>query len=212
MTRLRDLVGQGPKRGIQVPAWLERLVSVGIVSTDDQIVRQQRCTNVAAYATVIGTLSHLIINSLHNFQGLLLVNAGNLSLIIVASLVPLLHRFGPRAGAIALVAAFPCIQLFFVWSLGRTSEVHVYFTLAGTILLFLGVQSWRLFLVFFILYGAALLLSLKLAPIAGLVIPSDQDFRDQLASQAMINTMAIFALVLFYALARTAPRGSRAER
>ena len=34
-----------------------------------------------------------------------------------------------------------------------------------------------------------------------MVIPWDRDFRDLLASQAMINTMVINAALLFYALA-----------
>jgi adenylate cyclase len=200
MTRLRDLVGQGPRRGIQMPAWLERLVSIGIVSTDAQIVRRQRCTNIAAYAVIATALSHLVVNSIHNFHGLLLVNLDNLIIMVGSFLVPRLHRFGNHVGAITLVLLVLCGQLYFVWSFGRASELHVYFTLGGTMLLFFGVQNWRLFLFFFLLYGMALVVSLSFAPVAGLVIPWDQEFRDQLASQAMFNTMAIFAFVLFYAL------------
>ena len=44
------------------------------------------------------------------------------------------------------------------------------------------------------------MIALNFAPIAGLVIPEDQEFRDLLSSQALINTTAIFAAVLFYAL------------
>jgi adenylate cyclase len=200
VTRLRDLVGQGPKRGIQVPAWLERLVSVGIVSTDAQVVRQQRCTNIAAYAVIVTALSHLVVNSIHDFHRLLLVNVDNLIIITGSLLVPRMHRLGNHVGAITLVLLVLLGQMYFVWSFGRASELHVYYTLAGTMLLFFGVQNWRLFLVFFLLYGLALVVSLSFAPIAGLVIPWDQEFRDQLASQAMLNTMAIFAFVLFYAL------------
>ena len=48
----RDLVLQEPKRGVVLPAWLERLLSAGIVSTDPDIVRRQRCVNVAAFVDV----------------------------------------------------------------------------------------------------------------------------------------------------------------
>src|SRR5262249_1108641 len=73
--RLRDLVRQQePKRGIQLPAWLERLLSAGIVSKDPQTIRRQRCVNLAAIATVATTFTHLIINSIHDFRGLLPVN------------------------------------------------------------------------------------------------------------------------------------------
>jgi hypothetical protein len=49
MTQLRDLVRRAPKRGLQFPSWLERLVSVGIVATDPQIVRRQRSVNMESH-------------------------------------------------------------------------------------------------------------------------------------------------------------------
>src|SRR5882757_1037673 len=102
MLRLRELVGQAPKRGFQLPAWLDRLLSTGIVATDPDVVRRQRCVNVAAFAFVGNTLSHLVINSLHNFWGLLPVNIYNLGLLMVLPLIPQLHRFGELAAGIAL--------------------------------------------------------------------------------------------------------------
>jgi adenylate cyclase len=200
MTRLRDLVGCEPKYGIRLPAWLEHVVSVGIVSADKQTVRGQRCTNVAAFAVAATALSHLVINSIHDFDGLLLVNVDNLLILVGSLLVPRLHRFGDHLGAMTLVLMVLCGQIFFVWALGRASDLHFYFALGGVMLLFFGVQNWRLFLVFFCCYGIALLVSLNFAPNAGLVIPWDQEFRRQLASQAAINAMAIIAVSLFYAL------------
>ena len=45
----RDLVLPEPKRVGVLPAWLERLLSLGIVATDPDIVRRQRFVNVAAF-------------------------------------------------------------------------------------------------------------------------------------------------------------------
>ncbi len=42
MLRLRELVGRAPKRGFELPPWLERLLSIGIVATDPDVVRRQR--------------------------------------------------------------------------------------------------------------------------------------------------------------------------
>ena len=200
MTPLRDLVRREPKPGIQLPAWLERLVSIGIVSTDEQVIERQRCVNVAAFAVAATALSHLIINSLHDFRGLIFVNADNVFMLAVSLLVPRLHRLGEHVGAIALVLVVLFGQMFIVWSFGLASELHVYYTLGGTMLLFFGVQNWRLFLIFFGLYVIALMVARNFAPVAGLVMPEDQEFRDLLSSQAMINTAAIFAAILFYAL------------
>ena len=200
MTRLRDLVRGELKPAIQLPAWLERLVAIGIVSTDEDVIERQRCVNVAAFAVASTALSHLIINSLHDFRALILVNTVNFLMFVVALLVPRLHRFGEHVAAITLVTVVLFGQLFFVWSFGLASEVHVYYTLAGAMLLFFGVPNWHLFLIFFCSYVIALVIALNFAPVAGLVIPEDQEFRDLLSSQALINTTAIFAAILFYAI------------
>jgi adenylate cyclase len=199
-TRLRDLVGRAPRRGIALPAWIERLVSIGIVSKDEQIVRRQRCVNVAAFAVLATAASHFVMNSVHDFRGLLPVNVDNLLQFVGALMVPRLHRFGQHAGAVALILLILFGHMFIVWSLGLASQLQVYFTLAGAMLFFFGVQNWRLFLAFFSLYVIALVAALKFAPEFGLVMPWDRGFRELLATQAMINTIVINAALLFYAL------------
>src|SRR5713226_3208986 len=199
MTRLRDLVRREPKHGIRLPAWLERLVSIGIATRDEQIIRRQRCVNVAAFAMIATASSHLIINSVHDFRGLLAVNADNLCMLAGALLIPRLHRFGEHIGAIALLVLILFGHMFIVWSFGLASELQVYFTLAGAVLFFFGVPNWRLFLAFFAVFVVALVTALKFAPVAGLVMPWDRDFRDLLSTQAMITTIVINAALLFYA-------------
>jgi adenylate cyclase len=176
-------------------------VSVGIVSNDEQIVRRQRCVNVAAFAVIATAASHFIINSWHDFRGLFAVNIDNLLQLAGALLVPRLHRFNQHAGAVALILLILLGHMFIVWSLGLASQLQVYFTLAGAMLFFFGVQNWRLFLAFFSLYVIALVIALKYAPESGLVIPWDRGFRELLSTQAMINTIVINAALLFYALA-----------
>src|SRR5258708_25273132 len=127
MTRLRDLVGRGRKSGITLPAWLDRLVSTGIVATDEQVVERQRCVDVAAFAVAATALSHLIINSLHDFHGLILIHADNAFVMMASLLVPRMHRFGGHAGAIVLVLVVLFTQMFVVWSLGLASQLHVYY-------------------------------------------------------------------------------------
>jgi adenylate cyclase len=200
MTRLRDLVRGARTPAIQLPEWLDRLISSGIVSTDELVVERQRCVNVAAFAVAATALSHLLINAFHDFHGLILVNADNALMLTVSLLVPRLHRLGDHVGAVALVLAVLFGQMFIVWSLGLASALHIYYTLGGAMLFFFGVENWRLFLVLFGLYVMALILALNLAPVAGLVVPEDQEFRDMLSSQAMINTAAIIAALIFYAL------------
>jgi len=200
MTQLRDLVLRAPKRGLELPPWLERLVSVGIVTTDKKLMRRQRCVNVAVFAVAGSALSHLFFNALHDFQGLLIVNAYNLLQVCGALLVPLLHRFGENVGAFAIALLVLVAHSLIVWSLGLESNLQVYFTLGGAVLFFFGVQNWRLFLFCFCLFVVALLVALNFAPVDGLVIREDRAFRDVLSNQAMVNAIAINAALLFYAL------------
>src|SRR6516164_2502336 len=201
MSRLRDLVNRHPRYRVHLPAWLARLVSVGIVSTDPQIVRRQRCVNVAAFAMVATTAAHLIINSLHDFRGLLPINADNLVMLVGALMVPRLHRFGEHVSAITLLLLILFGHTFIVWSFGLASELQVYFTLAGAMVFFFGVPNWRLFLAFYLAFVLALVVALQYAPVAGLVKPEDSEFRGMLSTQAMITMIVVNAALMFYALA-----------
>lgn len=201
MTRFRDLVSRPPRRGVQLPLWLDRLLSIGIVSTDPDVVRRQRCANIAILAIIGNTLTHLVINTLHDFRGLLVINIYNVVMIVVPLLIPRLHRYGENVAAIVLSILVLFGHSFVVWSFGLASDVQVYFTMfPSALLLLLGVQHWRLFLVFFVLYLVALLFALNYAPVDGWIIPEDEGFRDLLSRQAMINTISINAALLFYAL------------
>jgi adenylate cyclase len=200
MTRLRSLIRRERKHRIQLPARLERWVSIGIVSHDEEVIRRQRCVNVAAFAMIATTFSHIISNSLYDFRGLLPVNVDNLVMFAGALLVPRLHRLGQHVGAIFLLLLMLFAHTLMVWMLGLASQVQVYFTLAGAILFFFGVQNWRLFLAFFVVFVIALVAAVKFAPVAGLVMPWDQALRDVLSTQAMVNTIVINAALLFYAL------------
>ena len=200
MTRLRDLVRREPTRGLQVPPWLERLVSIGIVTGDPQLVRRQRCVNVAAYVVAANALSHLVILSVYNLRGLLVIHAYNLIMTVSALLVPRLHRLGENAGAVTLILLVLVGNTFVVWAFGLTSDLQIYFTLAGAMLLFFGVRNWPLFLVYFSLYVIALLVTLNYGPEDGFILPDDTQLRDLLSRHAMINTITSNAAMIFYAL------------
>jgi adenylate cyclase len=201
MARLRDLLGKPPRQSVHLPVWVDRLLSIGIVSTDPYVVRRQRFVNVAVLATVGSTISHLIMLSLHDFYGLLPINIYNLFMVFVPPLIPQLHRYGENTAAIALAILILFGHSLVVCLLGLASDLQVYFTfLPSVFLLLVGVRRWRLFLVFFVLCLAALVILVGYAPNDGLLIPEDEKFRDTLSQQAMINTMSIIGAIFFYAL------------
>src|SRR5437763_13793958 len=180
MPGLRDLIHREPKRGIALPGWVERVMSVGIVTSDAQVARRQRFVNVAAFATAANALSHFFILAAYDFADLIVVQSYNLLVALGALLIPRLHRLGENAAALALIVLILVGNSFVVWALGRSSNLNVYFTLAGAMLLLLGVQNWRLFLGLFLLWIVALLVALNIAPVEGLVLPGDTTLRNLL--------------------------------
>jgi adenylate cyclase len=201
MTRLRDLVRREPKRGVAMPRWLDRALSVGIVTRDPLLARRQRCANVAAYAMAANTLVYLLLfNATTDFEGLRVLNVYNATVMVGALIAPRLHRISDNAVAFWLIFLLLCGNLFAVWALGLNSDVHIYFTFAGAMLFVFGVQNWRLFLALFPLFVAALIASLNFAPAEGLLLPRDSKLVDMLSSNALINTITINAAIIFYAL------------
>ena len=145
MNRLSDLVRSQPKHGFEFPAWLDSLVSVGIVSSDPHVVRRQRFTNVVAYAIAVNATQHLVTNIVYAFQALAIVHVYNLIVIVTALMVPRLHRFGDNTAAITLLSLMLLGHLFIVWILGLDSGLQIYFTLAAVTLFMFGIEQWRLF-------------------------------------------------------------------
>ena len=166
MSRLRDIIRREPRRGLSIPAWLDRLLSVGIVSRDPQVVRRQRCVNVAAYTGAASGLSYIVLTSLYDMHELLLLNAHNAMLIVAGIVLPFWHRLGANFVAIVYIVLISIGQMFVVWMLGITSDLHIFFTLAGATLFFFGIQNWRLFLVFFLYAAVLLLVALNYAPVS----------------------------------------------
>jgi adenylate cyclase len=200
MTRLSELLRREPKRGLSLPRWLERLASFGIVTANPEVARRQRITNIAAYVAGATTLTHLLFNALHDVGGLLITHVFNGVFALLAFSLPFLHRYGENAAAIALATLVLIGTLVIVWLFGTSSHLQIYFTLVSALLLFVGTQNWKLFLVYFALFAAALLLTINYAPADGLVMPQDKALRDLLTSQVMVNIITVNALIIFYAV------------
>jgi len=196
----RDLVIQEPKRVGMLPAWLERLLSLGIVATDPDIVRRQRFVNVAIFVTAANSFSHLVFNAIYDFWGLLPLHFYNALVSVLWLGIIRLHRYGENVGAVTLALLILVVHMFAVWAMGTASDLHVYYTLVGVLLIVIGVQHMRLFMIIFVLWFAALLFAMNFAPVDGFISPEDGQLRALLSNHAMVNMIVIIALVIFYAL------------
>jgi len=185
---------------IALPAWIDKLLDAGIVTTSAHLRRRQRFTNVAAYALALSAIAHLIGNGLHDFSGLLPVHLYNAAIAVVYLLLQRLHRFGDNLVVNLLVVVSLLGHTFVVFAFGTASNLHVYFTLAGFILFLVGVGHWRNFLVLYVLSALALVLVMALANENGFLIPSDRALRESLAAQAMLSTIVLNAFVVGYIL------------
>ena len=201
MTRLSELIRGESKHSLSMPRWLERLASIGIVTANPEIARRQRITNIGAFVAGGTTLAHLVINAVHDPGGLVVVHIFNAVFAVLALLLPNLHRYGENAAAIGLATLVLLGTVVIVWLLGTASHLQIYFTLVGALLLFVGMQNWKLFSIYFVLFTMALLLTLNYAPHDGLIMPQDNGLRDMLTNQAMINTITVNCVIIFYAMA-----------
>ena len=102
MTRLRDLLRREPKPGLALPAWLDRLLSAGIVTRDPQLMRRQRCVNVVSYATAVSSASTVSVNWLPVIRRLM--TSGS-AMIALAWGFEVVFGCAALAYAVALMAA-----------------------------------------------------------------------------------------------------------
>jgi adenylate cyclase len=200
MTRLRDLLRREPTPGPALPDWLERLLSAGIVTRYPQLAQRQRSVNVACYAAAVSSASYLVITSFYDFGALLPLNAYNAMMIVMGAVLPRWHRLGANGVGLALIGLVSLGQMYIIWMLGITSDLHIVYTLAGATLFFFGIQDWKLFLAVFVYVAGLLLFALNFAPIDGLLLPTDGRLRGLISSHTIMSVMAINAALIFYAL------------
>lgn len=201
MTRQDPLFASRPDRAIPVPAWLDRVLSAGVVTGDREIARRQRLTNVAVYSAIANAGSHLVTNALHDWHGMMVIHAYNALMVLLLAFIPRLHRLGPNVSAVALLTLITAGNAFVSLMLGRDSSLHVYFTLmpAG-IMLLVGVENWRVWMPFLIAASAALAGAMWLFPARGFIVPEDTAIRETLGNHAMINAILVNGVMIFYAL------------
>lgn len=189
-----------PRRKTWLASWVERVLFAGITSTDRLVRRRQLFTNIAAYAVASTALIHFIVNAIHNFDGLLILNVYNVLMIIFCVLNHRLHAFGGLVAAVTLAIGVAVGHLFVVFAFGTVSDLQFYFTLAGLTLFLVGVENYRVFLAIYAVWFAALLVSIMFAPENGFILPDDTQLHQSLAFEAAMNAFVINGLLFSFAL------------
>src|SRR5262249_4681942 len=129
MTRLSKLVRGESKHSLSTPRWLERLASMGVVTTNPEIARRQRITNIGAFVAAGTTLAHLVINAVHDAGGLVIIHIFNAVFALLAFLIPSLHRYGENVAAIGLATLFLLGTVAIVSLLATACHPQIYLQL-----------------------------------------------------------------------------------
>jgi adenylate cyclase len=202
LTHLRDLIRFERSQGVQLPAWLDRIISIGIVSADPKIVRRQKIVNVASFAAAFNSISRFASSSV-NFREdphFLTITLTSAFFAIAALMLPRLHRLGENAAAFALVIWFLTSVAFAVTIFGLQGHAQVYYALAGVLLFMFGVEHWRIFLVFLLVFFVTSVLTIKYAPEHGVATSVSPGTYEVVAIQSLISAIIINAALIFYTL------------
>jgi adenylate cyclase len=201
MTKLQDLIRGHQPESVYLPAWLDRLGTLGIVSSDPQVIRRQRLTNIFSYASVFNAGGNVLVAALRDFGGFLVPHLVLVLLIISALLIPRLHRWGDYLGAHMIAGIDIFGVTYMAWVYGRDSQIYLYFTLSAVLLFVFGIENWRRYAGWFVLAALGLLASLLLAPAEGWFVPQDHVLREIMAAQTLLNALVVMSLVIFFAMA-----------
>jgi adenylate cyclase len=202
MNHLQELFRSQEPAKIYLPRWVERLADLGITSTDPQLMRRQRLANIFSYGSAFCVISQLIVIAVQEFAGFLILHI-ILATIAVAQLsIPRLHRYGASLGG-DMLAAINLAGIFLAnWAYGRDGQIYVYYTLAGGVSIFIfGIEYWRSYASWLAVAAAGMLVSMKFAPREGLFLPENHALRELIAAHAFLNTLAVMAFMVLFALA-----------
>jgi adenylate cyclase len=198
VAHLRDLVQLELLPRIHLPAWLDRLVSLGIVSSDPDLVRRQKVTNLVSYAAFINAVARVVSYFFFEFEPFWFAVAFGTTLAVWALLIHRMHRFGDNVATTALIIWYVTGIFFTTFMFGLQTQAQVFFVLSGVMLFLFGVENWRLFLFWFAIVVLAMLIVMNYAPAQGAV--TDARLLHSMSLQSMITAVSINAIVIFYVL------------
>jgi adenylate cyclase len=181
----------------------DRWSEIGTAGYPAEDRRRLKILNLIAALIVVTTGIYSVQNTFmdyERFRPIILINA---AMLVAALAIPLLHRFGPIAGGLTLVACEYATLVALSAFLGRNAGLHLqFFVVAAATFVVLGFERLRLVVMITL---TALVLHLlvwfRFTPETALVpgIANDAAVVDALYVQAAITTMALIAATVWYA-------------
>ena len=200
MSTLRDLLRRHETQKVYLPAWLDRLGAIGIVSGDPLIVRRQRLVNIFSYASAFNVSGQMLVLAALDFHNLLIPNTVLALFGIALTFVPFFHRFGTHLGAHLLIALSITGIVYSTWAFGRDSHAYVYLCMTGILFFVFGIENWRHYAAWFAVATAAMIVCTLFAPPHGLYSPDNQALHEVSSMHTQLNTLMVTALIIYFAL------------
>jgi adenylate cyclase len=197
---LRDLVRFEREKPRQLPAWLDRIVSAGVVTNDPKVARRHRFVNVTSYFAAMNTAARFVQNFTFDYADFVFVQSIVVFFLLWALAIHRLHRFGENVAAVVLAIWFLSGISLVVVLFGLQSGAQMYFATVGIFLLLIGIEHWRIFLVTLVAVLVVAFVTLSYGPEVGFALPADSPLVFRLVLQATIVTIVINTVVLAYAL------------
>ncbi|MFO1159978.1 MAG: adenylate/guanylate cyclase domain-containing protein [Reyranellaceae bacterium] len=177
----------------------------------EKVARWLRTVNIGTRIAAAGHGFFAVVSFVYLAQFWWMAVAHTVAMLLFAG-IPLLHRVGPRAGAIATIVLFYSEVIAFTWLIGTGAGIQLYFLLAvGLTVLYLGAEQVVVTTAVSAAMAIVLIVTLQL------IVPDDTGLLPRSLIVTALITNAILScgsllLVVTYALGEVARAEAVAER
>ena len=186
-------------------------IAFGTERFPEKTARRLRAVNITAWIAAPVAAAFALFQALDDFQQLRILVGINAIDALVWGTVPLLHRFGPFAGALALAGSVYISNFALTAALGTGSGIHLYYIAAAALsVLFIGVERVKLSAAVMALGGALFVAAQLFLPFNTELVPPVTLIVNFVVSAVV--TVAILFAVVFYAVRQIARAEAAAER
>jgi adenylate cyclase len=185
-------------------------IRYGTEGYPEKVARRLRATNFAAWlaaAVIAGFALQRLLNPGPWYWGI-----GTMLTAMAMASVPLLHRFGPFAAPVALIAIVYAHIFRIVYTLGTADGSFLgYLTAAALGMLLIGIERIWIAAALAAMAAGLIVLLHAIAPYNPGLLPESASLLGSIAVNVVANTVILFVIV-FYALRQAARSEAAAER
>lgn len=186
-------------------------IAFGTERYPEKTARRLRAVNITAFIAAPVAAAFALFQALEDFERLKVLVAINALDALVWGAVPLLHRFGPLAGALTLAGSAYLSSFALTSALGSGSGIHLYYIAAAALsVLFVGIERKLLSLAIVAVGAATFIAAQVLLPFNTELVAPEMLIGNFIVS-ALVSMGILFGVV-FYAVRQIARAEAALER